>query len=142
MRALLGESKRLVMRIRVTINITMTLTRRLHVRQEGDSWIWANFRYERLPKFCFLCKILGHVDHFCNSNLHSGIWIREKSYGSWLRADTRRAGSHPGSRWLISSSNKPQDKMDERVDSDKVTNEHESYMIEGILSKGKEIATT
>ncbi|CAH9120316.1 unnamed protein product [Cuscuta epithymum] len=132
----LGGKQGLFMRIRVTLNITMALTRRLEVRQEGDSGIQAKFRYERLPNFCFLCGILGHADGFVP---HSGIGTGEKPYGPWLRVDMRRGGVHPGNRWLIPSNNKSGYKQKEKAESDQGTKDQESYLAEGLLSKGKEI---
>ncbi|CAH9071794.1 unnamed protein product [Cuscuta epithymum] len=136
-----GGKKRLFMRISVTLNVTMALTQRLQVRQEGNNWTWANFWYERLPNFCFLCGILGHADRFCPSNPHSGIGIGEKPYGPWLRADMRRGGVHPGNRWLIPSNNRPCVRQEEREETEQGTKDHGSYLVQGLLSKGKEIAT-
>lgn len=58
--------------------------------------VWLRFSYERLPNFCFCCKIIGHTHKECS------IWIKGKEcyeqeglpYGKRLRA---RVGGNGGS---------------------------------------------
>ncbi|CAH9130181.1 unnamed protein product [Cuscuta epithymum] len=55
----------------------------------------------------------------------------------------RRGGVQPGNRWMISSNNRPSDKRDDREfsgSSSRAIIDQESYVVEGLLSKGKEIA--
>lgn len=41
------------MRVRVEIDITKPLKRRMKLKKPGGEWFWINFKYERLPTFCF-----------------------------------------------------------------------------------------
>ena len=54
------------MRIRVTIDITKPLRRRMKVRKSGNEWSWITFKYGHVPTFCFICGIIGHADKFCS----------------------------------------------------------------------------
>ena len=31
----------------------------------GEEWCWINFKYERLPIFCFYYGLLGHAERTC-----------------------------------------------------------------------------
>lgn len=43
------------MRIRVTIDVTKALKRRMKIRKIGGALIWITFKYENVPTFCFIC---------------------------------------------------------------------------------------
>ncbi|CAH9125760.1 unnamed protein product [Cuscuta epithymum] len=96
-RNLKGKSKEFV-RICVSIDIRNALKRRTQLREDGDGWFWAYSKYERLPNLCFICGVLGHTDIYCPSNNNAGPWVGDKPYGSWMRADMRRGGTHPGNK--------------------------------------------
>lgn len=89
-------------RIRVLIDVAKPLKRKMKIKKAGGSWSWIEFKYERLPTFCFICGVLGHADKFC-PKLFEGIDKEaEKPYGPWLRAQGRRAQMTMGQRWLLS----------------------------------------
>lgn len=48
------------MRVRVILDITKPLRRKMKLKKGGD-WMWVDFKYERLPNFCFLCGVIGHT---------------------------------------------------------------------------------
>lgn len=54
------------MRIRVTIDLSKPLKRRMKVKKSGSVWVWITFKYENVPTFCFICGLLGHSEKFCN----------------------------------------------------------------------------
>uniref|UniRef100_A0A803P3Z9 CCHC-type domain-containing protein n=1 Tax=Cannabis sativa TaxID=3483 RepID=A0A803P3Z9_CANSA len=53
------------LRVRATIDVNKPLKRRMKLCKENGEWIWANFKYEHLPTFCFVCGIIGHSERFC-----------------------------------------------------------------------------
>ena len=53
------------MRIKVSIDVRKPLKRRMKIKKQGGEWTWINFKYERLPTFCFFCGIIGHNERFC-----------------------------------------------------------------------------
>ena len=76
------------LRIRVTLDITQPLSRGRIVRLGGSEPQWVEFKYERLPVFCYLYGKLDHDEKECLVWMRSEGPIRaeEKQYGPWLRA--------------------------------------------------------
>ncbi|KAK6138367.1 hypothetical protein DH2020_027896 [Rehmannia glutinosa] len=88
------------LRIRVSLDTRNPIKRRMKIKKTGGEWAWINFKYERLPSFCFLCGRLGHSEKFCEK-LYDSITIPvEKPYGIWLRASNRRFDQQGRSQWL------------------------------------------
>lgn len=88
-------------RIRVSINISKPLKRKLKIKREGNDWSWLNFKYEKLGTFCFVCGIIGHAERDCNVVYAHPEKIVEKAYGTWLRAPNKNMRNNTGARWLI-----------------------------------------
>lgn len=53
------------LRVCVAIKIEKPLNRRIKLMKSSTDWFWANFRYERVPTFCFICGMIGHSDKYC-----------------------------------------------------------------------------
>lgn len=88
------------MRIRVTIDVTKSLKRRLKLRKTGNEWSWVTFKYENVPTFCFICGVLGHADKFCSRLFEVSESEVTKPYGTWMRSPLRRSNMMFGSKWL------------------------------------------
>lgn len=87
-------------RIRVILDITKPLKRRMKIKRDGGEWSWLNFKYERLGNFCFVCGILGHTDRECSTVYANPDKEIERAYGVWLRAQNRSMKHNAGARWL------------------------------------------
>ncbi|GAV77410.1 zf-CCHC_4 domain-containing protein [Cephalotus follicularis] len=60
----------------------------------SDGRVWIQFRYEKLPNFCFSCGSMGHLESECDQvkqdgDLGKGVTFQ---YGHWLRAEGERSG--------------------------------------------------
>uniref|UniRef100_A0A803Q4W9 CCHC-type domain-containing protein n=1 Tax=Cannabis sativa TaxID=3483 RepID=A0A803Q4W9_CANSA len=88
------------MRVRVTIDVDKPLRRRMKIFREDRSWFWANFKYENLSTFCFICGILGHSERFCPKLFHTPAHLIQKPYGMFLKANSRRSAEKIGAKWL------------------------------------------
>lgn len=88
------------LRVRVLINIDRPLKRRMKIFTSKDKWFWVNFKYERLPTFCFICGVIGHSDRFCHKLFDESAENIAKPYGMFMKAPDRRNNKHIGARWL------------------------------------------
>ncbi|KAK6149692.1 hypothetical protein DH2020_017217 [Rehmannia glutinosa] len=91
------------MRIRVAFDVRTPLKRRMKLKKSDGGWFWINFKYERLPTFCFYCGFLGHSDKFCVGLFNTPNATSDRAYGSWLRAPSRRRQNQVGGQWLRST---------------------------------------
>ena len=66
------------------MQIDKPLHRRGYIKNDEGERIWVDFRYERLPTFCFRCGILGHDEKHCQAS--SLKHCSERQYGEWLKA--------------------------------------------------------
>ncbi|XP_060969744.1 uncharacterized protein LOC133036971 [Cannabis sativa] len=88
------------LRVRVRINVIKPIKRRMKVSTDNASWYWANFKYEKLPTFCFICGIIGHSERFCPRLFLKPLHLQEKPYTLELRASLQRRHSTFGAQWL------------------------------------------
>jgi hypothetical protein len=80
--------KKVIIKIKVAINIHNPITSGIHVGNPTDGTNWIDYRYEKLPQVCFKCGMIGHMDKLCRNqplNLETlapiGPWIRSTQYG-------------------------------------------------------------
>ncbi|KAH7855480.1 hypothetical protein Vadar_025363 [Vaccinium darrowii] len=75
-------------RIRVRIPLNRPLRRGGYVMLGMGDKCWVDYKYERLPSFCFYCGFLDHETKDCNvrgKDVLKGI-AKENSYGGWTAA--------------------------------------------------------
>lgn len=87
-------------RIRVTIDVSKPLKRRMKVKRAAENWFWINFKYENVPTFCFICGVLGHSEKFCSRLFTVAEADIVKPYGPWMRAPFRKQVKPIGAKWL------------------------------------------
>lgn len=92
------------LRVRVTVDLTKPLKRRMKVRKSGDEWFWILLKYENIPTFCFICGLLGHSEKFCSRLFDTPETEITKPYCSWMRAPFRRHIKPIGAKWLCDES--------------------------------------
>ncbi|CAH9127491.1 unnamed protein product [Cuscuta epithymum] len=86
------------LRIRVSLDVRQPLKEGTNLTQDGVKH-WVDFKYEKLPSFCFICGIIGHSDKLCPLKYEEGF-VAEKTYGVELRAGGRVKTSPTGSyKW-------------------------------------------
>jgi hypothetical protein len=95
--------KKIIVKIRVALNIHNPITSGIHVGNPTDGTNWIDFRYEKLPQACFNCGLIGHADKLCRNpalNMETlvplGPWIRSSQYGKRkLEEKERKYHSNP-----------------------------------------------
>lgn len=77
--------KIIVIKVKVKINVLTPIKTCIYIGSTTNGVIWEVFRSEKLPMFCFLCGIIGHIKyHYRNINNH-GLGINEVNpLGPWL----------------------------------------------------------
>lgn len=95
------------LRVRVSIPLEKPLKRRMKLKRSKTQWCWANFKYEGIPTFCFICGIIGHGEKFCEQIFYKPVELIEKPYGAWMKAEPRRRNYTSGAKWLRQGSSFP-----------------------------------
>ncbi|KAG8386248.1 hypothetical protein BUALT_Bualt03G0129200 [Buddleja alternifolia] len=80
------------LRLRVSINVSKPLMRFMLLSLPNGHDLKLQFSYEKLPNFCYLCGIIGHIDDCCDLryNKSFGHPGEQSPYWPWLRANSRR----------------------------------------------------
>jgi hypothetical protein len=80
--------KNVIIKIKVAIDTKRPILSGIHIGNPIDGTKWIDYRYEKLPRVCFKCGMLGHMDKLCRNpalNLETlaplGPWIRSNQYG-------------------------------------------------------------
>ncbi|XP_030483377.2 uncharacterized protein LOC115699973 [Cannabis sativa] len=94
-------------RVRVLINVEKPLKRRMRIYKNKVEWFWANFKYERVLTFCFICGIIGHSERFCHRLFEESLETIAKPYGLFMEAPDRRQSRQIGARWLRDNMGQP-----------------------------------
>lgn len=63
------------------VDLNKPLRRGVMITLEGKKWV--EFRYERLPNFCYACGRLGHAELNCEDEEAKNYG---GEYGDWMRA--------------------------------------------------------
>lgn len=52
-------------RLKISMNVTKPLRRVQKIHNSKDNVVLIEIKYERLPTFCYACRIIGHVERDC-----------------------------------------------------------------------------
>lgn len=72
----------------------------MKIQRNKEDWFWANFKYERVPTFCFICGVIGHSEKLCHKLFEESRETIVKPYGMFMKAPDRRNNRQIGARWL------------------------------------------
>lgn len=109
------------LRVRVTIDVTKPLKRRMKIKSAGKEWFWISFKYENVPTFCFICGILGHAEKYCSQLFVVPEKDIVRPYGDFMRAPFKRQVKQIGAKWLRSG----MDSSDRNMNSGEKQNQNE-----------------
>ncbi|KAJ1375534.1 Zinc knuckle CX2CX4HX4C [Sesbania bispinosa] len=73
----------------------------VNIGSRVDGIIWVDFRFERLPQFCYACGLIGHEEESCKSHNTNATNSEKEDHdiGPWLRASVfgrKLTKSHKG----------------------------------------------
>lgn len=86
------------LRVRVRLDVEQPLCRGTKLFLPDGEAELIEFKYEKLPKFCYGCGRIGHIFPDCNFILESHKTLSEQPYGAFLKADKGQKFSKPVSR--------------------------------------------
>jgi hypothetical protein len=72
-------------RARVWLDVRKELTRFVSIKPEGQSPVIMRVKYEKVPRYCAICGLLGHAQEECGTGVHPPEMV---GYGKWMLADT------------------------------------------------------
>lgn len=133
------------LRIRVTIDLTKPLKRKMKIRKSGSEWFWITFKYENPPTFCLICGILGHSDKLCNRLFTMPEQDIVKPYGEFMRAPFRRSVKPIGAKWLRPGLDSGQrkantgDHQSQHRGNDSNQDPHFSLLVQKAITNGENI---
>ena len=90
-------------RVRVKLAAAKPLIRVVTLAPEGQARILLQVKYEKLPRFCAHCGLMGHVHLECGvgeyaeKDLHFGSWMIAEA-DTWHPGTPRFLSSFPGDR--------------------------------------------
>jgi hypothetical protein len=79
----LGASGTSFVRVRVKIDVNKPLTRIVGLHPEGSERLSFQVLYEKLPRYCEVCGVLGNGELECGDGVHGD---EAKQYGAWMMA--------------------------------------------------------
>ncbi|CAD6247136.1 unnamed protein product [Miscanthus lutarioriparius] len=85
-------------RVRVKLAAAKPLIRVVTLAPEGQAKILLQVKYEKLPRFCAHCGLMGHVHLECGAREYTE---KDLQFGSWMVADAE--SWHPGTPRFRSS---------------------------------------
>ena len=82
------------LQVQMRIDATKRLVRGKKITIDGGERWWVNFKYERLPNFCYRCNLLNHaLTNYIEGQEHnSSVEVSFLQYGAWLRGELVRRG--------------------------------------------------
>jgi hypothetical protein len=72
-------------RARLWLDVRKSLTRFVSIKPEGEAPVIMRVKYEKVPRYCSVCGLIGHVKEECGTGEHLPS---EVVFGKWMLADT------------------------------------------------------
>lgn len=98
--------------MRILVEIDVNLKRGKKIKVMDGELVKAEFKYERLNLFCFVCGRLGQTESSCDVVFESRSYNVERKLEHSLKAIDPRKQDQGGDRWLREDSNGGQEFAD------------------------------
>uniref|UniRef100_A0A7N2R7P6 DUF4283 domain-containing protein n=1 Tax=Quercus lobata TaxID=97700 RepID=A0A7N2R7P6_QUELO len=106
------------LRIRASVKTTEPLCRGRKIRLGNAEPIWVDLKYERLPIFCYWCRLTDHDEKECLQWIQSKESLRpeEKQFDVWMRATSERSQKSQLVEGMRKGGRREDDDVDKKVD--------------------------
>ncbi|CAN1795371.1 Cleavage and polyadenylation specificity factor subunit 6 [Linum perenne] len=94
-----------VLRFRVRLDVRKALKREKKIKRPGGNSFTCYFKYEKLPTFCYICGLIGHVERNCEVRFHKEEHEIERLWDATLRAPQLNKRPKAVSRFLVEEGN-------------------------------------
>lgn len=123
------------LRVKIRSNIREPIIRGTFVEFPDEGRIWVDFKYESLPKYCLICRLMGHSTRVCRDlqevnrvvgedTGHSGgvlpyrgLDVVVNLWGNALRTVFRGAESTGSNGWRYSPERRRNERSNDWVES-------------------------
>lgn len=83
--------KTMIVKARIYLNTQSPICTGIYIGSKNNRITWIDFRYEKLPLFCFYYGIIGHGEDFCKRTISLIHDITKVNLlGSWIKATQLR----------------------------------------------------
>ncbi|KAL4365601.1 hypothetical protein AHAS_Ahas07G0122400 [Arachis hypogaea] len=84
-----GPRKGSFIKANIHMNLAEPVRKGIHMGSKKDGKTWVDFRFERLPTFCYYCGLIGHDEVSCEKREveEDSRRVKSKELGPWLRAE-------------------------------------------------------
>ncbi|CAN1849507.1 hypothetical protein LINPERHAP1_LOCUS39393 [Linum perenne] len=93
------------MRFRVKVDVRKALKREKKIKRPGGNNFTCFFKYEKLPTFCYICGLIGHVERNCEVHFHKEEHEIERLWDERLRVLQLNKRPKTVSRFLVEEVN-------------------------------------
>ncbi|KAK3446087.1 hypothetical protein EUGRSUZ_A01843 [Eucalyptus grandis] len=86
-----GNNSAKIGKARVVLNLAKPLKTRTVINCGDKKW-WINYKYERLPHYCYSYGWIGHYANYCTEISYEEMGLAQDllgRFGSWLKAEVR-----------------------------------------------------
>ncbi|CAN1764167.1 hypothetical protein LINPERHAP1_LOCUS9160 [Linum perenne] len=94
-----------IMRFRVKLDVRRALKREKKIKRPGENSFTCYFKYEKLPTFCYICGLIGHVERNCEVHFQKEEHEIERLWDERLRAPQLNKRPKAVSRFLVEEVN-------------------------------------
>lgn len=86
-----------ILKLLVKVSLAKPLMRESNIKLENEIH-WVEFKYNKLPIFCFYCGVVGHPERVCELKMFDTKerQVSEGQYGDWIRAAMQIGGEKKG----------------------------------------------
>lgn len=77
--------RQIIMKAKILFDLEKSIKKGANTGSKADGIFWVDFKYEKLPQFCFYCGKIDHGKQGCIEKQEDNQRVRSRNLGQWLR---------------------------------------------------------